>query len=502
MSWGSYIKAVIMLGIVITGMVIACNMATGGLRGAAALVVMAVGVRVLAKALVTLGQADPKTLAVGVIALSVALLLLVGIGYLAEFAAVGLIVLAGTVVALGLGMAMVAVSMMLVATALSMIAVAGAMAVPVLLALVYGIIAALPLLGASLAQALVNFVVVIGDHTEDIKNAMSGLIQAMLLAVTENIPEFGELLKTMIYTACDVVQETSPTLIATGWGLLIDFLKGFSDNIEEVTNLVIDIINKFCDELGARSDELAQSGTDLMVDLINAMADALRNNETSITSAVWNLISAVATAIKNAVFAYTASVFSAGQQIGSNIMAGIKAGIMSNPVVNTITSVISPAIAGAKAILGINSPSRVFREIGAGVIEGFVLGVKDDQADVVNSMTDFSKKVIEATNNMLKNIDTERDMHLEPTITPVLDLSYAERQARHMELPAAMTAQPAYIQASVAKAQVAKTQGDDPSESTINITQNNYSPKALDAMEIHRNNRKLQSTIQDVVNRR
>lgn len=75
--------------------------------------------------------------------------------------------------------------------------------------------------------------------------------------------------------------------------------------------------------------------------------------------------------------------------IGSNIIQGIVNGITgaAGKVKDAIGNAIGNAIDFAKGILGIKSPSRVFRKIGQYVMQGAALGV-DDDADLLLKSTD------------------------------------------------------------------------------------------------------------------
>lgn len=75
--------------------------------------------------------------------------------------------------------------------------------------------------------------------------------------------------------------------------------------------------------------------------------------------------------------------------IGSNIIQGIVGGVTSTAsrLVDTVKGVVNDAIEGAKNLLGIHSPSRVFRKIGQYSMQGAALGV-DDGADVLLRSTD------------------------------------------------------------------------------------------------------------------
>ena len=67
---------------------------------------------------------------------------------------------------------------------------------------------------------------------------------------------------------------------------------------------------------------------------------------------------------------------------------------MGSKVVGAIGSVVKSAVSSAKKALGINSPSRVFRQIGDDTGEGLVLGLKDKETDIVKASKRLSNGVI------------------------------------------------------------------------------------------------------------
>lgn len=82
----------------------------------------------------------------------------------------------------------------------------------------------------------------------------------------------------------------------------------------------------------------------------------------------------------------------AGMDLGNALINGLVSGLQGGAqgVIDAITGIAGDAIAQAKAILGINSPSKVFAEIGAGVTDGFVRGVDDTASRAEAAMGAFS----------------------------------------------------------------------------------------------------------------
>ena len=84
--------------------------------------------------------------------------------------------------------------------------------------------------------------------------------------------------------------------------------------------------------------------------------------------------------------------------IGSQIVQGIANGISgaAGVVVSKITGVVGGAIDAAKNLLGIHSPSRVFRKIFGYVMEGAALGIDDTADEPVKSMRSAVRNVEKA----------------------------------------------------------------------------------------------------------
>jgi phage-related protein len=84
--------------------------------------------------------------------------------------------------------------------------------------------------------------------------------------------------------------------------------------------------------------------------------------------------------------------------IGSNIIEGMVNGVTSaaGSLIDSVKGAVDDAIDAAKNLLGIHSPSRVFRKIGQYSMQGAALGV-DDDADVLLRSTDNAMRGMVST---------------------------------------------------------------------------------------------------------
>lgn len=95
--------------------------------------------------------------------------------------------------------------------------------------------------------------------------------------------------------------------------------------------------------------------------------------------------------------------------IGSNIIKGLVNGVTgaAGKLIDAVKGAVGDAIEGAKNLLGIKSPSRVFRKIGQYTMQGAALGV-DDDADLLLKSTD---------NAMRGMISTAQDIKYTPDVS-------------------------------------------------------------------------------------
>jgi hypothetical protein len=89
-----------------------------------------------------------------------------------------------------------------------------------------------------------------------------------------------------------------------------------------------------------------------------------------------------------AVTAYLDGIIPGLGQVGTQIMQGLANGIAAAAglPLQAITGAVSGAISGAKSLLGIHSPSKVFADIGGYTAEGFAQGVDEGAPEAQTSL--------------------------------------------------------------------------------------------------------------------
>jgi hypothetical protein len=160
--------------------------------------------------------------------------------------------------------------------------------------------------------------------------------------------------------------------------------------------------------------------------------------------------------------------------------------------------VASKALNAAKNLLGINSPSKEFKKLGVWSDEGLADGFDDGSGMVEKSARGVAGRALDTLRGSLSDMSSifSKDMDLNPTITPVLDLSEVRKDAARVG--GWLSAKPisvgtAYYTAQDAAARYeanrdAQVENESLANHAESVVYNQYnnSPKALSSAEIYR----------------
>ena len=173
----------------------------------------------------------------------------------------------------------------------------------------------------------------------------------------------------VISGALDVIQgiiRTVTAIIKGDWS-------GAWEGIKQILRGALDVIVSLVKGLGGMLKIVASAAFDLMRDAIRAGID--RGVE---------LVKAMPGKVKSGLGDLGGFLLSAGEDLIRGMIQGIEN--MAGALLSAGKGVVGDAVSGIKGALGINSPSRVFAEIGRNVGQGMVLGLDSTSSDVRRSM--------------------------------------------------------------------------------------------------------------------
>ena len=163
------------------------------------------------------------------------------------------------------------------------------------------------------------------------------------------------------------------------------------------------------------ADKFLNVGKSLSESLANGIKSGSSGAKTAFSSALSESVSDIK------------SYYEAYYDAGSYLVDGLVDGINKNSFkVKTAASEMAKAAKEEiKKILKINSPSKVFRDIGYSVPEGFAMGIDRMSRLVAGSAKNMAGSALDSTKKALSNVVRmmNSDISTQPTIRPVLDLS-------------------------------------------------------------------------------
>lgn len=196
---------------------------------------------------------------------------------------------------------------------------------------------------------------VVQFFTVDLPNAIDALVQ-WFAQLPGNIAAF---LSTVIANVAAWVADMASNAVSAGSSFIsgiADFISALPGNIaswlSDVISTVVDWVSQFASNATSAASQFASN----LIDGLTSIPDQVIS-------------------------------------IGSDIIQGMVNGVTSaaDSLIDSVKGAVDDAIDAAKNLLGIHSPSRVFRKIGQYTMQGAALGV-DDDADVLLRSTDSAMR--------------------------------------------------------------------------------------------------------------
>lgn len=127
--------------------------------------------------------------------------------------------------------------------------------------------------------------------------------------------------------------------------------------------------------------------------------NAISNMLSTVKSRITQLPQAIGQAFQNAVNSARRFISSAAS-VGSNLISGFVNGVRSaaHRLISAVTGAVSNVINGAKRLLGIHSPSRVFKDIGINTMLGAAIGIEDTSKKPLQAVESMADDMISTFN--------------------------------------------------------------------------------------------------------
>lgn len=281
-----------------------------------------------------------------------------------------------------------------------------------------------PALRDNLIPACTNFLEAIEPWLEPIANVADVFGNILVAAITI----FVDALSLVIQTISEVIVSVQMFAegVDAGVDAVITFFSQLPGAVGGFLQSVIGSIAAWASSMWAQASA-AGSG---FLSAVGSFLSALPGNVASwLSGAISTVVGWVAQFASNATSAASqfgsrlrdglAAIPGTLGNIGANIVQGLIDGVTgaAGRLIDAVKGAVGDAIEGAKNLLGIHSPSRVFRQIGQYTMQGAALGV-DDGADLLSQSTDSAMRGMIST---AQDIEYTPDVHSATATASVIE---------------------------------------------------------------------------------
>lgn len=253
----------------------------------------------------------------------------------------------------------------------------------------------MPVLGSLVANLIQVGATIISTITPVINN-MAAVFNAVLPVLEQQFQVWGAAIQGVINAVFPFIQTVISTVMDTLNAIISVVLAGIHGDWNAVWtaigNLATTIWNGIKNTISAGLNAISGVVSSVMGVISNTWSNAwnsvksfVANIWTGITNAVRNGVNSVGNAVNGVKGKITGAFSGAGSWLvsaGRNILQGLTNGIKGaiGAVLNTISGVAQKVVDTVKHVLGIHSPSRVFRdEVGKMIPAGLGIGVKKNE---------------------------------------------------------------------------------------------------------------------------
>ncbi|WP_273445715.1 phage tail protein [Thermophilibacter provencensis] len=264
--------------------------------------------------------------------------------------------------------------------------------------------------GTTIAQAALNAVMNANPFVL-VATIIATLVAAIITLWTTN-----EGFRTAVIDAWNAIGTTASQV----WGAIVTFftvtvptaiqtaITWFSQLPERVRTFLTDAINAVSEWASTTASKAQQAGSEFLTNVVSffsqlpgRVGEFLSNVISRIGSWAGEMASGAARAASDfgsRLISGLASLPGRVVSIGSNIIQGLVDGIRgaAGRVISAIGGVVNDAIGWAKGLLGIASPSKVFKEIGDFTMQGMEEGINGGLKGVLRTVRNAATDVVDA----------------------------------------------------------------------------------------------------------
>lgn len=274
------------------------------------------------------------------------------------------------------------------------------LAVSVIFTAIGGIISAAVQLIVGLFTAFIQFIT--GDF--------SGAWQTLQTTISNVWNTIWETIVSIFTQISEFIFNTLNSILGTNitsWSQIWSAISGAVTRIwNTVSSWFSRVVSTVAQKMMQALSRIISGGARWVSSIISAMSRFVQGVVSGFVRVVSQVASGMGRAVSK-VRSFFGQMVSAGLHIASGIARGIANG--ASRVINAAANIAKKAVSAAKNVLGIHSPSRVFRGIGGYISQGLGIGIMEQSNSAINASRRLAKDVTNAFSPDL-NTDLTSDL--------------------------------------------------------------------------------------------
>lgn len=269
----------------------------------------------------------------------------------------------------------------LVNTAVSKLPEFLSMGVQIITALASGIVQSIPTLDSAVPQIITEIGAALTELLPQVLDMGVQLLGQLTSGIESGLPDMVSRIPQIITEFLDYLTGELPTILEKGVEILNNLVDGIIESIPDMVAALPEVITAFTQFIAENFPKIIKSGGEIIGNLIMGILGAIPEILINLPS----VISAMIDALKEG--------YKQFQNIGIYLLEGLWEGISSKIswLADKARNVVSTVVDAAKDFLGINSPSKVFADMGEnmalGLGEGFAGEMRGVQRQIDRSMS-------------------------------------------------------------------------------------------------------------------
>ncbi len=228
---------------------------------------------------------------------------------------------------------------------------------------------------------------------EGVKQIFKGAIDLVVGWMTLSF--FGGI-KTVVMN----LAKTGVNLLKGMWDNIVSFFTSMGTKASTIVSNFSTAVLNFFKNLGSNASSTISNMVTSVINFVKNLASNFVNTISTMKTNVLNKMTEIKDGLINKIKSLPEQFTGIGKDIINGLIKGISA--MTENAIESITGVVDGVVNKAKSLLGIHSPSRVFKQIGLWTGEGLVIGLDSSAPEVNKAMENIGNGILSVSQSYQK----------------------------------------------------------------------------------------------------